>query len=1059
MSFTRYILPLTLIFVLKISGSIAYTQDLQYSDNENQHCLDLFNIPLPENSADTKNWSLFGGDLTCLPQANAQKRLNNSSIDVRTPEDEIYERLGWPDPRINFLPGGLNTPAGDLTGNGLPDMIRVYFATDERDDNPETVTWKTFVYEGGSELELTDPDFILYDQMHAIGDINGSGKANLVSNSDFNNRKFYEYNGSEFVEIPTGNLEEHLIHGIYSSDFSIDADGDGYGDRVYFSFHHLNVYFGAEDISDSKLIEYNLIDFLEISHRSASDYLLKNVTTVNGEAYFLFRFIIPAYVDPAREEGRYLAILKLDQNRELKKVQEFKISNNIHSLEGNLFTAMLPGDDNPSLIYFNLSESFNSENTSGYNSFRIRPSEVPDLLFEEGAEPFYSSLTWPAGDLTGDGNTDFIVLNDSDTFYYHGEYSETEIELVLGDKLPFQDEIRQLHIAQSNFPVFGDNTGNGYDDYFVMLESGVIIEGEPSIGMLRISGDELGNYLYEPVVYQLRDYQRTMIENIFVADDVTGNGVEDFFIYYTSTQNMRRELVLHQGGSNWKEPYKTWAIDEDRILMDLTAGHFTSTDRRDIAILTRLENPVDGNSKDQIEFIEGGSAPSDNPYFVINPRDYAEGLSDQHYNNYFFGMIENAGDVNNSGYDEILISTPQKRDPEGDFLPPGLYFGGEQLSQDGPNRFLYIDEGYLGSMDNRGSFLGSTMKGLGDITGNGIDDFAISDIEAQFEETWDFGNHAVGAVHIYYGVDEEEPQFSSPDLTLRSDKTALDNNASFYRFGLSEIATGDFNGDGLKDIAVKPQVHLDRSMNQGIPGVHLFHQAVTDGQPQQLLPLHSNLMNTLYNESESSFLDIMISMRMAGIPDITGNGHDELLIMASSPFTNAVLHLGNEHFSDEPDILFQLPNRVFPVSTPSPSIERQHRIPVGDITGNGEMNLLMWQDDPAYRDNPIYMYEISEIFVSNEPMAVLPEHFNLAQNYPNPFNPVTVVGYQLPVQSDVKLEVFDLLGRRVAVLVDERQAAGTHQAEFDASHLASGVYLYRLQSDDFVQTRQMVLVK
>jgi len=83
----------------------------------------------------------------------------------------------------------------------------------------------------------------------------------------------------------------------------------------------------------------------------------------------------------------------------------------------------------------------------------------------------------------------------------------------------------------------------------------------------------------------------------------------------------------------------------------------------------------------------------------------------------------------------------------------------------------------------------------------------------------------------------------------------------------------------------------------------------------------------------------------------------------------------------------------------------------------------------------------------------------LFQNYPNPFNPVTVIGYQLPVQSQVRLEVFDMLGRRIAVLVDEPQAHGTYSAEFDASNLASGVYLYRLQTGEAVQTRQMVLVK
>jgi len=88
-----------------------------------------------------------------------------------------------------------------------------------------------------------------------------------------------------------------------------------------------------------------------------------------------------------------------------------------------------------------------------------------------------------------------------------------------------------------------------------------------------------------------------------------------------------------------------------------------------------------------------------------------------------------------------------------------------------------------------------------------------------------------------------------------------------------------------------------------------------------------------------------------------------------------------------------------------------------------------------------------------------PQKITLSANYPNPFNPVTTIRYELPVNSNVRLEVFDILGRRVAVLVDGMIEAGIHEAAFDASTLASGVYLYRLSTADFVQTRQMVLVK
>jgi hypothetical protein len=88
-----------------------------------------------------------------------------------------------------------------------------------------------------------------------------------------------------------------------------------------------------------------------------------------------------------------------------------------------------------------------------------------------------------------------------------------------------------------------------------------------------------------------------------------------------------------------------------------------------------------------------------------------------------------------------------------------------------------------------------------------------------------------------------------------------------------------------------------------------------------------------------------------------------------------------------------------------------------------------------------------------------PSAFTLAQNYPNPFNPSTSIHFTLPDPGAVRLAVYDVRGREVAVLVDGRVAAGRHQVTYDAVNLTSGTYFYRLETPQGRQTRVMVLTK
>jgi flagellar hook assembly protein FlgD len=94
----------------------------------------------------------------------------------------------------------------------------------------------------------------------------------------------------------------------------------------------------------------------------------------------------------------------------------------------------------------------------------------------------------------------------------------------------------------------------------------------------------------------------------------------------------------------------------------------------------------------------------------------------------------------------------------------------------------------------------------------------------------------------------------------------------------------------------------------------------------------------------------------------------------------------------------------------------------------------------------------------------VPTTFSLSQNYPNPFNPMTTIDYSLPEQSQVTLEVFNVLGQRVKTLADMVQPAGRHRIVWDGKDdqgkdVASGIYFYRLEAGEFTDSKRMVILK
>ncbi len=158
---------------------------------------------------------------------------------------------------------------------------------------------------------------------------------------------------------------------------------------------------------------------------------------------------------------------------------------------------------------------------------------------------------------------------------------------------------------------------------------------------------------------------------------------------------------------------------------------------------------------------------------------------------------------------------------------------------------------------------------------------------------------------------------------------------------------------------------------------------------------------------------------------------------------------------------------TFPKIAQGDTMTWQFRYTAPNTPGRDTIYANFCAVDTSYDPNGDYWNYAPKFIITVVPSSSAPSlsekpvAFHLAQNYPNPFNPSTVVQYQLAQASDVKLELFDALGRKIATLVNARQSAGMHSYTLNAAqfNLSSGVYLYRLQTGTFVEAKKMLFLK
>ncbi|MGB6120949.1 MAG: T9SS type A sorting domain-containing protein, partial [Bacteroidota bacterium] len=212
-------------------------------------------------------------------------------------------------------------------------------------------------------------------------------------------------------------------------------------------------------------------------------------------------------------------------------------------------------------------------------------------------------------------------------------------------------------------------------------------------------------------------------------------------------------------------------------------------------------------------------------------------------------------------------------------------------------------------------------------------------------------------------------------------------------------------------------------------GEHLGPETDLSYTAMAVNPLTGELWAAVRSESLGSRPDRMFKIdRMTGVPDFVGYTGDSAATIS---------------------IVFDTDGRLYGLKA---TTGRRYLVRIDTLTGEGRV--LQKLGDEGLVAIAMRNDTLRVVGVSGDGFN-LPEEYALYQNYPNPFNPTTTIEFALPQSSDVSLRVFNVLGEEVTTLVDTEMGAGVHRVMWDASGMASGVYLYRLSAGNYVTTKKL----
>jgi hypothetical protein len=830
-----------------------------------------------------------------------------SPLQVISAAEEIATQP-WPSAERNFSLLGSPRPLGDVDGTGRGQVIISSSAVDERIASPLTLTSKSALLFGAGISDGVDE--VIYADLRPLGDVTGNGYDDAIG---------FASGETLFFEGSASGLN---ANGVLLSDFPVttavdviagfDLDGDGINDMVIRPNGGQTsptwIAFGASNPADFEYIELDL--------PASSMHRLTPAETSDGTTYLVG---IIGNTPPS------VIVVSVDGDRVTSVVQTIEIPSSIHP---TLQPIHLTNSMYPFAIDIT-GDGYLELYVRGNAGFVLTQDEsASGLAFNDDFISFGDQHITPIGDIDGDGRVDFIVPPNVIRYGFDdlsggiGSFPSFAIDTHPGDLV--SSTVNSFRIGYPNS--WGDLTGNGLTDF--------VLTGNSTAGMRHyvVEGAANRNHEITEVLFSRADHGRDNAMQSVALGDVTGNGIDDLAIIY---QFADPRVELFEGGSPLSTPVQVFRSSTGAEPIAASGGFFSGHSQREIAI-----SWLEDRSSTRDHFIDVRRAPS---YDVVTTITAEDLIPDRELQDSFaqgLAMLVNLGDINNDGADNLMVGAPNVLTTSGRSFPAVLMASGANLTASPIHTFA-------------GTSMGYGFAPVGDLNGDGIPDFAVTS--------------ARDVIDIYYGWDSVQtstPSFDTPAQRLRA--RAEDPTNLFLSIG--GIASGDFNGNGQKEIATLTW-RGGAVGTEPIPSIYIFPgDAGGDTPPVRTYPLSTEL----FRGATGEYLPGMLAEIIA-IPDQTGNGAEELLVgsfaTGSPALTDAVLFLGSrDGFLPARSVVFEAPYDLWPLGADNNNIWVRRHSAVLDFTGDGTLDMVLPQIRSIVdRGTPMWRYALD---ISMPPVAL-----------------------------------------------------------------------------------------